>query len=332
MKLFVTLLLAVGIFHYSVQAENQYEPRVIKERITISVDGKFPMGRNLDVLFVVDNSGSMDLHQKNLEHQMDIFLDTFVKTAVGAHFGVVSTDQDKGLMGKLVGTPSYLTIGPNTSVQELRDRVLLGTQGGYMESVFGPTMTALSEPLVSTVNAGFYRRDARLALIYLTDAVDQSTHSAWGTANFLMTLKSGAMDLISVSALLATNSNPKCGKDDSSKEPEKIIEFARLLNGKTYDLCGDVKANVTDIAQRIVRGLSKEKYQPGRPLKEIILYTKPNLSSLEVTFGNQKILASQPGQPGWTYDAAKNMLSIDPDLQWEEQVPGTKILISFWPE
>jgi hypothetical protein len=59
----------------------------------------------VDILFVVDSSGSMMSHQENLAKNIDLFVDKFVQAGtLDFHVGVITTDMDfTGHKGQLWG-------------------------------------------------------------------------------------------------------------------------------------------------------------------------------------------------------------------------------------
>lgn len=307
-------------------------PLNIFQPITIKVDGRFPLGDQLDILFVVDDSGSMDVHQKNLAQHVDVIAEKLAKVEVDYHFGVLAMTSKKKDSGILLGNPRYLSLADQPVVEDFKKRLLLGTIGDWSETGFGPLRNALSEPLVSRVNSGFYRPNARLGIVFVTDAVDQSPISFWKISDFLMQLKREDMSKIVTSALIVPSNVKDCRRDDGSKRPTKYEEMIRIFKGKVYNICKTDKATVSDITDRMVAGLNKQKYEPGRALKDIDLHVKPSLKSLKVRFGSQVIPQQTTTEFGWSFDEKTNRLSISGDVKWERQPYGTMIEITFYPE
>ena len=65
-------------------------------------------GALVDVLFVVDNSGSMSEEQNNLATNFHSFIQTASQWSTDYHIAVTSTDMDSDV-GKLLGNPKYVT-------------------------------------------------------------------------------------------------------------------------------------------------------------------------------------------------------------------------------
>src|SRR5687767_15154056 len=72
----------------------------------------------VDVLWVIDNSGSMEDEQADLVANFPAFMDFFLGSGLDYHIGVTSTDLDRnynGSMGKLVMIDGIKYLDPETS-------------------------------------------------------------------------------------------------------------------------------------------------------------------------------------------------------------------------
>ncbi len=164
-----------------------------------------------DILFVVDNSGSMTEEQEGVAKETTAFVEELKRgggVAQDFHLGVISTTvyrnaaelPDGGaLLLKFPGQAGRLFAVPNTLPDGGREitaeRVLLGddpdlvdkfgrlirigTGGSGQETPFEAARLALSEPILSKPlaeggNAGFLRDGARLLIVVLTDEDDCS--------------------------------------------------------------------------------------------------------------------------------------------------------------
>lgn len=148
----------------------------------------------VDILFVIDNSGSMDTAQQNLSRNASLFADGISKMSIlDYHIGVVTTDMDRytcdTACGRLQGFPTYVEKTTPNMVANLSRKMIVGTRGSSSEEMFSPVEAALSVPLSTSVNQGFYRSDAFLAVIFITDAKDQSPLKAQDFLHFLANKK-----------------------------------------------------------------------------------------------------------------------------------------------
>jgi len=129
----------------------------------------------IDVLWVVDNSSSMAEEQQALADNFSYFYDYLDRTGADFHIGVTSTDvYSDGHRGQLLGrVPIISRATPNTS-EVFAENVQVGIDGKGDEQGFLAATLALTEPLASTLNAGFLRTDAFLFLIFVSDEDDRS--------------------------------------------------------------------------------------------------------------------------------------------------------------
>lgn len=131
--------------------------------------------RAVDVLWVIDDSGSMGAEQMLLGTGFVSFADRVLELGLDLHLGVTSADpRVTAEGGRLVGTPPVMTAQtPNLAATFLL-RAMLGTIGGSREAGLESATLALSPALLAGPNAGFLRPEAILAIVFLSDEDDQS--------------------------------------------------------------------------------------------------------------------------------------------------------------
>lgn len=129
----------------------------------------------IDILFVVDNSGSMADNQARLVENFQRFVDqpAIANDEVDFHIGVTTTDTDAEA-GRLVGFPAVLTNDTPDLATVFTANATVGTSGSASEAGLEASRLALSEPNLSGANAGFLRDEAALVIIYVSDEEDQS--------------------------------------------------------------------------------------------------------------------------------------------------------------
>lgn len=122
----------------------------------------------VDVLFVVDNSGSMADDQRLLADNFAAFIAVaFDDPNLDVQLGVTTTDviSPEAAAGRLIGQPAIL--GENDG-DEFAERVIVGIEGTGVELGLEAMRLALEAP----ENANFVRSDAALAIIFVTDEDD----------------------------------------------------------------------------------------------------------------------------------------------------------------
>ena len=132
----------------------------------------------VDILWVIDNSGSMAEEQADLTANFPVFMEFFLGSGLDYHIGVVSTDLENntnGSKGKLVEISGVKWIEPDTSspIEMFTSMATLGTRGSSSERGMGATYLAL-ETNRDTFNADFYRDEAALHTIVISDEPDST--------------------------------------------------------------------------------------------------------------------------------------------------------------
>ncbi len=334
----VLLILAIPFFAISGQAIEKENIRVLptKTLVTIEIDGKFPAGPETDVLFVVDDSGSMTSHQNNLANHIDLFAQEAVKTRNSFHIAVINTGMKKDIfgnsqteVGEIIGNPRVITPATKNTVDALRANLKLGSNGSGTESVFLPVTEALSAENLNGMNAGFLRDSAHLSIVVLTDAEDQSEITAWDFVDNLVDLKKG-IENVSMQAVMVSsieNENNSCQADGAPAV--KIEEALRLLRGEQYSLCSQKMAqDVINLAKNVFSPFPGE-FKPGVLIDEVTLFGEPDVSSIKVQFGNQTI--AEHSKYGWSYRKETNTLIFRSDIVWQPQAKDTPITITYRP-
>ena len=168
------------------------EPRVVQVDTPVK----------LDLLFMIDDSPSMQEEQANLARNFPRLIDELKKLPTGfpdLHLGVVSSDLGAGTSaacGSTVGDRAVLQVRPGCGLDPKNGRYLvsenggtsnnfdgdlsdvfaclaeLGTQGCGFEHQLQAVRLALSG--LVTENSGFLRSEAHLAIVYITDEYDCS--------------------------------------------------------------------------------------------------------------------------------------------------------------
>jgi hypothetical protein len=193
-----------------------------------------------DILWIIDNSGSMGGEQAALSNSFSDFINGFVTLGLDFHLGVITTDMDLvGQSGKLQGSPAYLTQQTPNIITTFQARVQVGTNGSATEEGLLAAQTALSPPLTNMgqQNYGFLRDDAVLSLLYVSDEDDFSPGVWPDYVNFISGLKADPAK-IQVSSIVgpAGGCNGPLG---SASDGADYRNVASSFNGINVDICND---------------------------------------------------------------------------------------------
>jgi hypothetical protein len=276
----------------------------------------------VDVLFVVDNSGSMMEEQTSLGQNFAAFLSSAQQQGVDYHIGVTTTGieaspggwsvcpggAEGGEAGRLFpvdgSTPRIITPATANAAGVFATNVKVGwchwnEQG--LESAY----RALATPLVNSAddprtvlandgNGGFLRDDARLVLIFVTDEEDFSPQSVAYYETFFRGLKGNDSSLLSISAISGPENLATC--PTASSTGSRYLALARATGGVTESIC-------TPNWAASLQKLSDSAFGPKR--RFTLSQTPADAAQLGV------LVNGVPVGSGWTYDAASNSVVFD---------------------
>lgn len=166
-------------------------------------------GRPVDILWVVDNSGSMAEEIQRVKDEFDSFLGDFIDLGLDFHLGAVTTDMDApSESGQLQGSPSYISHDTSNPYDKFGDTIdgIYDHKGTANEKGLDAAKAALTDPLLTGANAGFLREinedgeEVATHIIVVSDEDDSSSNSPTQFANWLDGLESDP-DLSAVSAI-----------------------------------------------------------------------------------------------------------------------------------
>lgn len=274
----------------------------------------------VDILFVIDDSGSMADAQNNLSRNAYQFADAMGQSSIlDFHIGVVSTDMDNKFSrsGRLIGTPAFVSKTTPDMVNNLARRMIVGTSGSATEIMFEPVFAGLSLPLTNTYNKDFYRQDAYLAVIFLTDADDQGSYDPKTFMQFLTNLKGDATKVLGYGVIRTMATKDSCdGMEDVTGKLENFLSLvgnADKMQKNILSLCEpDYGVKLAEFAKDIVK----------RSAGAVKLSRVPVVNSIRVTYGVQVIPNSL--KDGWVYEPSTNSILLSEGIQWDYK-QGTNV-------
>jgi len=247
----------------------------------------------MDLLWVIDNSGSMLSYIPDLVENSTDFMKSFEgRTRFDWKMGVISTDIDNPPALGIGGEFSARTPMPVPNFQAAVESLGLG--GVHQERVYEPIIKTLTD------NPGFLRPDASLALMIVTDAPEQSSVS---TSDFLTALRriTGITKRIAAFGAFAPTDFGCESTDDSwTLAGSKYGELITATNGSTISLCGGEFGK--DMA-RIGRMVS------STDVTKVKLKSRPAPSSIHVSYRG-KLIQGGLTDGYWTYDYEINSIVI----------------------
>jgi hypothetical protein len=267
---------------------------------------------DIDVLWVIDNSSSMTQEQSRVAAAINSFFQYFVTLSLDYHMGVITSDVVTPSMGgRLQGSPTFITPTTSAAADELAEAINVGEEDMGDESGLYAAELALSEPVLSAENAGFYRPDAHLAVIFLSDEPEQSGYTDTHFTEFFSALKSDD-SLIHISSIVgdpATGCAATCdGVENTATPGDAYYNVTQAFGGVFYSICNcDIAPGLEQI------GAISTAWLSTFTLSQI----PEDPSAIQVTVDG--VDAS-----GWSYDATSNSISFS-----VPPIEGASIVISY---
>lgn len=274
----------------------------------------------VDLLFVIDDSGSMDSRQKALAQNASAVASS-VKSRGVINVAITTTSMCSKTVnqpctrGKFVTTPTVLQSDVPDFIDQLTKGIMVGTFGSGEEEMFTPVIAALTPPLSENENKGFLRPDAALAVIILTDAEDQSDLKPEDFIAKLEAIKGKGN--FTVNGIIAPSADLNCNREGESV-PVKIEKAIELSAGMAHNICN---LNYADVLQKI--GASAVTTFE----RTIALPFKPIRGTIKVSYGKITLM---PGDLdfGWVYDSKQNAVILGEAIDWKS-MPLADLIIEF---
>jgi hypothetical protein len=208
----------------------------------------------VDILFVVDDSNSMEEKQAALAEGFIGFMGQLERANSKFHLGVVSTSADPAdpSAGALLGSPAVLDVNDDY-LARFRERVQVGTAGSDKERGLYAAELALSPGRLAGANAGFLRPEATLLVTFVTDEDDcsdggvldgQDSVSCYSdrdlltpveqTWDALVAAKEGHPERVRVGAIIGGRGDYAC---DTAYPGERYAKLAIEHQGLIGDIC-----------------------------------------------------------------------------------------------
>ena len=229
----------------------------------------------LDVLWVVDNSGSMNIFQANLAANIGIFMNAFANTGADYRMAVITTDRSSFSM----------VIDSNTINAEsiLSSLMVTGIHGSGMEKGIEMAFRSLDHDSAAP-GGDFFRDYAKLAVVFVSDEADHSF--PWSTyLNFFDSIKPhgdfipyGVIGDVPAGCIMSSNRSADAG-----------LGYWDLINhygGSWYSICApDWGAQLQDMAEEMT-GRNSFVLDETDPIENTILVRVNGQVSYDWTYNS----------------------------------------------
>lgn len=271
------------------------------------VDGFDQDAARVDVLWIVDNSGSLNTERVRLAAQFDRFIGVLIAGGIDYHVGVTSTDMSNttGDQGRLRGPLRWIDRSTPDPRAAFRQAVDFPMSDVALEEGLSAMVAALTPPNTVGANTGFLREDASLAVIVVTDEDDGSLGPLGFYRRFLLGLKGPGREANVSFSAVAGPAPDGCippGEEDvfgaEADFGERYIDLVQETGGLFESICNaDLAPFVEQLALRLTG------------LRRIFpLSAPPLVSSIRVLVDGRVV---PQGASGWTWDAAERAVVFE---------------------
>lgn len=222
--------------------------------------------KKVDILFVVDNSGSMKYEQRNMASRVRNFLD--VIKGLDWQIAVTTTDPVHKTLGDGRLIPLYGKSGSyilNSSMPDSDARYTLGMTlqrpetGNYLEQGIYAAYRAIERSLAAAgSNTNFIRQDSQLAVVLISDEDESANGPKNDPANFVKFVQDSFAGQKSVSfhSVISRPGDKACLDGEGYSEGHRYDQISKLTGGVIGDVCAaDYAAQVQGIAEGVRNSL-----------------------------------------------------------------------------
>jgi hypothetical protein len=278
----------------------------------------------IDMLFVIDNSGSMQDEQDDLADNFETFINEFASRDLDFQIGVISTDNQTAASwwnrtdpsspyfniynsntGSLLTKYSaYRWLSPSTPdmINKFKNNVRIGITGSGYEMPLTTIASAIDKGDASgDYNYGFFRNEAYLAVVIVTDEDEAVSTANDGTVsaaqlttrlNTLETKLNGIKGSSSKYGVYSIAAPSLATCPSAVKAGTSVFAAAARFNGETGNICTSFASTLTAIGSRILSMATRFRLvQP--PDGDLEVYVNGALYPRDTTHTN-----------GWDYLAA----------------------------
>jgi hypothetical protein len=231
---------------------------------------------DVDILFVIDNSGSMGSNQTNLENNFDTFMNAFTAAGVSYQIALITTDS-YDFVGDII-TPSTPdpVVAFNTQVDSI------GTRGSTQETgLWAAHQSTTVGDAAPSSTTGFFRTAARLVIVYVSDEPDHSSYRAASMvpADYsasLLSLKSSP-SLVAAHAI-AGDYPSGCSSNGGAQFGDGYYDVVNDLGGTFMSICASDWSTTMDTLARESIAMSEFPLS-GAAIEDTITVTVDGVSS-----------------------------------------------------
>ncbi len=300
----------------------------------------------VDLLWVVDHSGSMSEEQQLLRDNFDEFIHEAVTWDADMNVALTTCDMEEaegGDMGEFQGSPKIINFGApdgsgmsaSEAIAAFKDNTEEGSGSGT-EKGLAAGHAALSPPMMTETeqNPGpndiFIRDDAKLTIIFVSDEEDQSIPDTDFYVDFFKSKKGYQnVNLLEIYAIVGDPAPENgCGDANSSTGASatagnRYVEVADRCNPHSNEHFVSIcDRDWGPVFSTIAENVFELRYQ-------FPLSRWPEPDTVKVSVGHPPTVEVERIYEGWEYDDLDNSIIFDAD---HVPQPGDTILVDYEAE
>ncbi len=250
---FTLVLMAVGV----ISSWGCDDVRFTENPIQIDTFQQTP-NPMVDILWVVDNSGTMSDERAQLGEKFDQFMAKLLESGADYHIGIVSTDtDDPAHSGRLQGDPKVITPATPDPKAAFAANVQLPETDSRVERGLDAMRLALGEDLLSGDNSGFLRANASLFVIVISDENDHSIGPVEYYSRWLEHLKgAGNENTVSMSAIVGQSPDGCAGAEAGDRYLHVQVDTGGLF----HSICSEDYGPIVEELGINAAGLRRKFY------------------------------------------------------------------------
>jgi len=337
LKLIKTLLL-VGIIACSEETSFS-RPKVLpNNHDLISITETFvqeEITKEVDIIWVIDNSSSMKNEQIALAKNFSDFIDLFLENKIDFNMGITTTDTTgRGSKtpenGEFVGRSPIITSQmPSSMIKTtFMTNILVGTDGsGRERGLEGALLATQNSFNLNSVNYSFLRENANLVIIFVSDENDISPESTLFYIETLQALKPNS-NMVTFCSIIDTRTESFVDPFTYPIELEsyyatqwnnpggkRYINASQATSGIIEDIHSDFAKSLINIGNKVITLVNS-----------FTLSNKPVQDSITVKINNTPVAraVNKESSVSWYYDVIKNAVVFG-----TESIPAKNDLIEI---
>ncbi|MBT7610849.1 MAG: hypothetical protein HN576_13895 [Bacteriovoracaceae bacterium] len=206
----------------------------------------------VDILWVIDDSGSMKDEQASMSYNFDAFIQEFILKDIDFRMAITTTDPSKKIDGKMVCdwhvlNSEHAAVNKQNFFHMFEKCIKVGTKGSGREKGLNATDRFLHHYEDKNIENKFLRKDAYFIVVIVSDEEDQSRKSV---NNYIERLKSIKDHEGMVKVYSIVNVEETSAKWES--KGSRYIDLSLGTNGVIADINNDFYQTLSDFGNEIV--------------------------------------------------------------------------------